>query len=450
MSRSRARNTVSLRAVPCHTGPIPSNHDIGEESATRPVRFIHAADVHLGAAFKRVTASDTRVADALLEAVSGALNRVVEACLANDVDFLVLAGDVFDDADPSVRSRLAFAAAARRLAAANIPIYLVRGNHDPADSPGAADPAPPGVHVFSSGEVERIEHRAATGAVLCTLYGRSFPTRSVRDDYASGFRRTSTDRLAIGVLHTNVGGRVDFEDYAPTTAAELAGAGMDYWALGHIHAPGPADDGVAAFYAGSPQGLQPNETGEHGCYLVTLHEDASPQVEQIPAASVMWEQTAVDVSNAVSFDEVRGLIAEECARLRRRCGLSVIARITLTGRSEADVRLARPGALEDLVAFSREEQLAEEPWVWVDRIHDMTRTSFDLDALRAEAGFAGDLVARADALLADPEAADTAVRELVDAAQASVPVRPGITLETADVIDRARDRCLDLLIGGES
>ena len=60
----------------------------------RPVRFVHAADLHLGAPFQGVDASDARVRAALLASTYEALDRIVALCLAEKVDFLLIAGDV--------------------------------------------------------------------------------------------------------------------------------------------------------------------------------------------------------------------------------------------------------------------------------------------------------------------------------------------------------------------
>ena len=80
------------------------------------------------------------------------------------------------------------------------------------------------------------------------------------------------DDLAIGVLHANVGDREGHGPYAPCSLEDLRAARMDYWALGHIHQPEVLDHSPHTAYAGCPQGLDPTETGERGCWLVTLDE----------------------------------------------------------------------------------------------------------------------------------------------------------------------------------
>ena len=108
----------------------------------RPVRFVHAADLHLGARFKRLDLPEGPLADMFRSATATALNNVVELCLQRDVDFLVIAGDVYEERSPALADRARFQSAMRRLADAGIPVYLARGNHDAADLTGARTGAP--------------------------------------------------------------------------------------------------------------------------------------------------------------------------------------------------------------------------------------------------------------------------------------------------------------------
>ena len=124
---------------------------------SRPVRFIHAADLHLDAPFTGIDATDDRVRAALVDATYAAFERVVDACLEHDVDFLVIAGDLYNAADKSRQAQQRFAAAAERLAQDGIEVFVVHGNHDPASGWSAGLPLPETVHVFSSRDVERVE-----------------------------------------------------------------------------------------------------------------------------------------------------------------------------------------------------------------------------------------------------------------------------------------------------
>ena len=97
------------------------------------IRFVHASDLHLDATFGGVDATDDKVAGALARSTIEAFNRVIDLCIEKEVDFLVIAGDLYNSADRSLGAELAFQRGMRRLADVDIPAFVVQGNHDPAD-----------------------------------------------------------------------------------------------------------------------------------------------------------------------------------------------------------------------------------------------------------------------------------------------------------------------------
>jgi predicted phosphodiesterase len=415
---------------------------------TDTVRFVHAADLHLDAPFKGVDATDARVRDALVASTYEALDAVVSLCVEERVDFLVLAGDIYNSASKSLQAEFAFRDACVRLAEAGIRVFLAHGNHDPASSRSFDLELPPEVHVFSSAEVERVVFER-DGAPVCALYGQSFRTAAETGNLALGFSRGRDDTIAIGVLHANVGGRPGHEPYAPCSLDDLRAARMDYWALGHIHKPEVLSEDPAIVYAGCTQGLQPNESGIRGCRLVTA-SPAGVSSEFVPTARVVWDALSLDVSTLGTIDELRGAIVAAIAGAGHDAGeLPLIARLELAGRSEAHGALARPGALRDLLADVRADALDREPWVWVDRIADRTRPAIDLDALRDAEDLAGDLMRLSDALAADEAALAALMDEVTAPLAATLDRRETPQTDAASLLERARDLALDRLLAGE-
>jgi DNA repair exonuclease SbcCD nuclease subunit len=412
----------------------------------RMIRFVHASDLHLDATFGGVDAADERVASALERSTLEALDRVVQLCIDRDVDFLVVAGDLYNSADHSLRAELAFQRAMRRLSDAGIDAFVVRGNHDPADGWSAGLELPESVTVFPADGVERREV-IRDGEVVCAVYGRSFPTRQVTENLALGFKREDGDPFAVAVLHANVGQREGWDDYAPCTVDDLRAAGMDYWALGHIHVAGRVSDIPPAVYPGSTQGLDPTEEGPRGCFVVHLDEDGSIE-EFFETASVRWRGLEIDTSELQGIDALRSALEEACAEVRESsAGRPTIVRLGLTGRSAVHADLSRPGVLSDLAADVRQEQLELDPWIWVDRVRDRTRPVLDLDEILAEEGLRGDLARLARDLAGDSAEAERAVEEVLAPVQFALAVRPELDISNEDVVARALDLCLDLLSG---
>jgi len=411
------------------------------------VRFVHAADLHLGAPFKRVQAADSRVSDALLVAGTLALGRIVDLCIDRDVDFLLLAGDVFDSATPHPSAQHAFRRAMEELNTAGIPVYMTRGNHDPGDGRYDWIDLPDNVRVFSSAQVERVLHERE-GRASCAIHGWSFPSREVLDNVAKRFRRDPGDQIAIGVLHANVGDREGWDPYAPCSVVDLRDAGMDYWALGHIHLPEVVSaETPVVVYPGSPQGLDPGESGEHGCFLV----EAGPgnaTAEFVPTASVRWETVEVDMSDVFDAQGVRRQIVSSCQEIREGSACPVILRIELAGRTAAR-RLLTGADLTALVEDVTAEQMERSPWVWIDRVTNHTRPAMDVGALLSDPGFVGDLMRDVQEMI-DAGQAASFVQEALESYLSKVPTEAQPDIDAESLLIAARDAALDLLVqGGE-
>jgi exonuclease SbcD len=404
---------------------------------SRPVRFVHAADLHLGARFRRLDVPEGPLAEMFRAATGDALGNVVDVCLDREADFLIIAGDVYEERSPSLADRACFQKAMQRLADAGIPVHLVRGNHDAADAAGHELELPPSVHVFSSEVVERVSLER-DGEVVAAIYGVSYARAHESRDLAREFVRAGGEPVAIGVLHTEVGSGAPGGDYAPSTTEDLLRAGMDYWALGHIHKPEVLLDGPpTAAYAGSPQGLTPNETGIHGCRFVEL-SPGSCATELIPCSAFAWERLDVDVCGCAGIDDVRTAVANAVAGIARPDG-GLAVRITLTGQSDAHPALAREGATAVTELLREDFEPADHP-VWLDRLTDRTTRPLDQASLASDTGLPGDIV-RSAALL------DETLEQLLRTI-------PGLSeddrrsFDAPAIVERARDVALDRLLSG--
>ena len=408
------------------------------------VRFVHAADLHLDAPFAGVSADDARVGSALADATYAAFECVIDTCIGREAHFLVIAGDAYNSSHTSLKAQLRFRTGMERLAAQGIEVFIVHGNHDPASGYSAKLEMPESVHVFPTDRVERFEVMR-NGEAIAAVYGRSFAKSAELENFAVGYARSASDPFAVGVLHANVGGNPDYDPYAPASLENLRSAGMDYWALGHIHKQEYLSRDPWIVYSGSPQGLNPKETGPHGCLVVEVTAGGAVSVEHVETAPVAWAQLDCDVSVAQSIDQLAVLLGEACDSAREQAGRPVVARITLTGRTAAHADLARSGALSALVEDMRLEQAAREPWLWLDRVSNHTSAAIDLEAIRCGADFATELVRIADELATDPAALAGLVDGIAEPLGTTLQgYSPGIT--PLEALQDARDAALDLLL----
>src|SRR5687768_3130533 len=241
-------------------------------------RFVHASDLHLDSPFRGLGDASASLRDRLQKATLGALERIVTHTIDSKSDFLVIAGDLYDSKDRSLRALVSFRKQMERLAERNIPAYIVHGNHDPLNGWGSGFKLPPNVTTFS-GRTES-EPFIRRGREVARITGVSYTRERVTDNLANSFKPTEGSPYSVAVLHANVGAQKGHADYAPATVDELTAAGFDYWALGHVHTRAVlAAEPAMVVYSGNPQGRNPRETGPRGCYQVDVDSHARAHLQ---------------------------------------------------------------------------------------------------------------------------------------------------------------------------
>ena len=172
----------------------------------RPIRFIHAADLHLDAAFSGLSRDlPADLAERLRAATFTALRRLLDLCERERPDFLLLAGDVYNQEDASVSAQLALRDGFRRLEALGIPVFLVHGNHDPLPSRLRAVRWPANVTVFGEQVEAAPVFRGDETTPVAVVHGVSHASARETRDLAALFRRTDEPCLHVGLLHAAPG-----------------------------------------------------------------------------------------------------------------------------------------------------------------------------------------------------------------------------------------------------
>lgn len=368
------------------------------------LRFVHAADLHLDSPFKglRATAPE-QVADTLYDATFRAYENIVDLCIGERADALLIAGDVYDGADRSLRAQRKFVDGLERLHAAGIRSFVCHGNHDPLDGWEAGLAYPPGCHRFGP------EFEAAPvfpdDPGRAVIHGVSYPRRDVTENLVSRLGRVDTGPFSIGLLHANVDNHPGHDPYAPCSLDDLLRTGVNYWALGHVHTRKVLhEQGPAVIYPGNPQGRNPNETGARGAYLVNAHNDGNVDSEFRAADCVRWERSAVDIGPLETEQALLEALDKSMEGLLDDAGgRPVIARITLEGRGELNRFLGRQDAVDHLAEQINESWTGRTPFAWCERIEDRTAPPFDRDTRLAGSDFLAEVLRTADHAKADPE-----------------------------------------------
>ena len=96
-------------------------------------RFVHAADLHLDSPFKGLKRVAPEIGEILRKSTFEAFDAIIDLCMNEEVDALLVAGDVFDSADRSLAAQLRFVDGLRKLETAGIQSFVCHGNHDPLE-----------------------------------------------------------------------------------------------------------------------------------------------------------------------------------------------------------------------------------------------------------------------------------------------------------------------------
>jgi DNA repair exonuclease SbcCD nuclease subunit len=165
-------------------------------------RFIHAADIHLDSPLLGLSAYQGAPVEVLRSATRSAFTRLIDVAIEEEVDFLVIAGDLYDGTWKDFNTGIYFARQMGRLAKAGIPAFLLYGNHDAESEITKQLTLPPNVKAFSSrkAETHRIEN------LEVALHGRSFREAATTENLAVDYPAAIPGWLNIGVLHTALEG----------------------------------------------------------------------------------------------------------------------------------------------------------------------------------------------------------------------------------------------------
>lgn len=422
------------------------------------LKFVHAADLHLDSPFRGIRAeAPPHVADALHRATFDAYDNIVSLCLRERVDALLVAGDIYDGADRSLRAQLRFIDGLNRLDAAGIRTFVCHGNHDPLDGWEARLDLPPGSVRFGQ-EVSR-EPVFPDEPQRAAVYGVSYPTREVRESLLPLFDSAISSLPAgfnIGLLHANVGGHPEHDPYAPCSVVELAGTGLDYWALGHVHTRQVLrGERPTVVYPGNPQGRNPRETGERGVYMAEVNDQGQLNLSFRPVDVVRWEFMDVDITGLETEQELLDAIDDSfasCASANE--GRPVVLRLSLTGRGPLNRWIRATGTVDQLQEQINDQYDHQPQWLWCERIQVNTGSPVDREQAARREDFTGDL-ARLGTLLREDPGALAELRESLRALYVSSNAAPYLRThlpsneELLELLEAAEEECLSSLVREE-
>ncbi len=382
-------------------------------------KFLHAADLHLGSPLKSLGDSvDQETVDFVKARVNTVFQRLVDVAVEEKVDFIVLAGDIYDmvDRDPGAQRR--FLLGLRRLDESGIKVFMAHGNHDPFIRHIPRGLLPDNVVVFPPKKL-LAETVVMSNGVEVTVAGVSYGKKDETDNLVPLFANLS-GRTIVGVLHTNVGGNGEHDNYAPSTVAELDASPVNYWALGHIHirSVNPTRNGWWA-YPGNLQGrsVKAAECGPKGVLIVEVDDDGSIREPRfVECAAVRFERVEVSVDDIDDIALVNDAVNDALKTLvADGSGLPILVRLELVGQTDLiELRSPTPESLEKLAADIREEASEVLGDGAIVKVRSSCVPRVDLVAERTRDTLLGNVLRALDGVEADHVVRDEATKILVN------------------------------------
>ena len=277
-------------------------------------RFIHTGDIHLDSPLKGLAGQQGAAAERIRTATRAAFDNLVSQAIEDEVDFVIIAGDLYDGDWRDYQTGLFFVKQMGRLAQAEIPVFLLYGNHD-AESQitRRLDSAGQRQRVFGAqgrdipaGASQRRPSRPELPAAR--HHGQSGPRLSVADCRLLQHRRPA-HRLGRHGGHAN---------YAPCAIEDLVNKGYDYWALAHVHQAAVLHERPHVVFCGNLQGRHIRESGPKGASLVAVEDGQVEEISPLHVDCVRWTHLPVPVDHcgaaADAIDLIRQAIEDAVER----------------------------------------------------------------------------------------------------------------------------------------
>lgn len=268
------------------------------------IKILATADLHIG---KTSSGAENQKS----ASTRNTWGKIIEWALNNNVDAVVIPGDIVDRDNKFVEGMGALMDGLNKLQVNNIHTIITAGNHDFESLPD----------IMKNFDNEYIHFLGAAGkweTKLITIknqeiqfVGWSFPRSHYSSNPLEDFPKSEIeiDKTAIGLLHGDYNLNLKESIYAPIDLNSLSQKNIDIWVLGHIHKPGILNDtNPAVLYPGSPQALSAKEQGKHGFQIIEIDNSRARIGDFIPISSVYYKAIKIDITDCENLNDVNTVI----------------------------------------------------------------------------------------------------------------------------------------------
>ncbi len=401
-------------------------------------KFIHAADIHLDSALRGLLRYEGAPVDEIRSATRRAFDNLIDLAIIEEVDFVLLAGDLYDGDWKDYNTGLYFIERMGRLREADIPVFIVAGNHDAASQITKHLRLPDNVKMFATGSPERV----VLENLPVAIHGQGFANRAVTEDISQAYPQGDPLLFNIGLLHTCLDGKPGHEPYAPCTVDGLRSKGYQYWALGHVHKREEVSRDPWIVFPGNTQGRHIRETGPKGCTLVTVDNGEVAQVEHRDLDVLRWSLCEIDITGSETVDDVYDQVRKVLEQtLDTADGRPIAARLELQG----------PCAVHSHLHAEMEHWTQEfralagglgGSGIWLEKVSLKTQPSISVDSILSRDDALGGLLRG----IRDMELDDSALAELANEVSALRQKLPAEILTGEDRFDPTDPQQLQVVL----
>jgi hypothetical protein len=317
--------------------------------AGQSFRFLHASGLQLAATVHGLADVPEHLEELLIEAPFKAAAAVFDAALREEVDFVILSGDILDPAAGGPAAVLFLQQRFEQLRAHKIAVYWAASEEDLAGDFLRQVEFPENVRIFPDDRVGRWTHFRGEDPVM-SVHGRSWNAK--RPLRAGEFVLEQAEGIQIVAGY----GRGDVDTNAR--------AGVHYWAMG---GPTPYRKQISETEVccpGKPQGLTPLQVGPHGCLLVTVDGEGEFRVRQLETDVVRWRREELDLSSAAAIRDIRQAFRTRVESMTTGQKRPLLISWMVTGEGRFETSLVKRRQCEEILEWLRNDFGHRNPPLW--------------------------------------------------------------------------------------
>lgn len=333
----------------------------------KKIKILQTGDLHFDTPFKDLNKKISLISkEELLEVFS----RIIELCLINSVDILLLTGDIFDNLTVDKKTLFFIKNQIERIE--NIRVFISPGNHDPYNDKSFYKMIewPKNVYVFKD-NIENVKIEE----LKTVVWGAAFTNNYIRKSLLKNIK-IEEDYINIMTIHGELSNSDEGNEYNPITKEDIGLSGLNYIAIGHRHNFSGIQKSNNTYYgyAGCPQGRGFDEVGDKGVILGDITKD-TVNLEFVRTSKRNYYIKNIDITNTNSYEEIKNIILSEISEEERNLNFY---KIILKGEVESYFNINEEVVLEKV-----------KDYFYFIKIIDNTKIKIDIDTIAKDYSIKG-------------------------------------------------------------